>query len=204
MGKCETLQFMPAFFSFFGVKLDPWTSFLFRASGKSHLSSGFLPRSLPPQDSVSADALTKFSVTFCSWLKAVSVRGLNSTLPCQIAIIYHVMFLPSLHCPNNICTSTESVSVHTHWSHTFSGTVHHGEKAWGKRWPSWTLVCRRFTTRVKVTKQSVKFHCEIYLTPSLKSVLQGLTNVRLMVMSPSTKKYLPDDNLLLLLVKQWH
>ena len=99
MGKCETLQFMPAFFSFFGVKLDPWTSFLFRASGKSHLSSGFLPRSLPPQDSVSADALTKFSVTFCSWLKAVSVRGLNSTLPCQIAIIYHVMFLPSLHCP---------------------------------------------------------------------------------------------------------
>ena len=63
-------------------------------------------------------------------------------------------------------------------------------------------MCRRFTTRVKVTKQSVKLHCEIYLTPSFESVLQGLTNVRLMVMSPSTKKYLPDDNLLLLLVKQ--
>ena len=132
------------------------------------------------------------------------LRELNSTLPCQIAIIYHVMFLPSLHFPNNISTSTESVSVHTQWSHTFRRTVHHGEKAWGKRWPSWTLACRRFTTRVKVTKQSVKFHCEIYLTPSLKSVLQGLTNVRLMVMSPSTMKYLSVDTLLLSLVKQWH
>ena len=63
-------------------------------------------------------------------------------------------------------------------------------------------MCRRFTARVKVTKQSVKFHCEIYLTPSLKSVLQGLTNVRLMVMSPSTMKYLSVDTLLLSLVKQ--
>ena len=131
------------------------------------------------------------------------LRELNSTLPCQIAIIYHVMFLLSLHFPN-ISTSTESVSVHTQWSHTFRRTVHHGEKAWGKRWPSWTLACRRFTARVKVTKQSVKFHCEIYLTPSLKSVLQGLTNVRLMVMSPSTMKYLSVDTLLLSLVKQWH
>jgi len=51
-------------------------------------------------------------------------------------------------------------------------------------------------------KQSVKFHFEIYLTPSLESVLKALTNVRLMVMSPSTMKYLPDDNLLLSLVKQ--
>ena len=63
-------------------------------------------------------------------------------------------------------------------------------------------MCRRFTTRVKVTKQSVNFHCEIYLTLSLENVLQALTNVQLMVMSPSTKKYLPDDNLLLSLVKQ--
>ena len=63
-------------------------------------------------------------------------------------------------------------------------------------------MCRRFTTRVKVTKQSVKLHCEIYLTPSFESVLQGLTNVRLMVMSPSTMKYLSVDTLLLSLVKQ--
>ena len=170
---------------------DSWNSCLFISSAKPPYLEGFLPRSLPPQDSVSADALIKFSVRFCSWLTAISVRELNSTLPYQIAIIYHVMFLPSLHFLNNICTSTESVFVHTHWSHTFRGTVHLGEKAWGKRRPSWTLVCRRFTTRVKVTKENVKFHCEIYLTPSLKSVLQGLTNVRLMVMSPSTMKYLP-------------
>lgn len=45
MGKSETLQCMPAFSG-----RDPWPSFLFRASGKSHLSSGFLPRSLHPQD----------------------------------------------------------------------------------------------------------------------------------------------------------
>ena len=181
---------------------DSWNSCLFISSAKPPLSRRFLPRSLPPQDSVTAVALTKFSVRFCSWLKAISFRRLNSILPCQITIINHVMFLPCLHFPNNICTSTESVSVHTHWSHTFSGTVPHGDKAWGKCWPSWTLVCRRFTARVKGTKQSLQFHCEIYLTPSLESVLHGSTNVRLMVMSPSTMTYLPDDNLLLSLVKQ--
>ena len=137
---------------------DSWNSCLFLSSAKQPLSRRFPPRSLPPQDSVTAVALTKFSVRFCSWLKAISFRRLNSTLPCQITIINHVMFLPCLHFPNNICTSTESVSVHTHWSHTFSGTIHYGEKAWGKCWPSWTQVCRRLTARVKVTIQSVKFH----------------------------------------------
>ena len=95
------------------------------------------------------------------------------------------------------------MSVNTQRSHTLSGTVHHGEKAWGKRWISWTQVCRRFT-RVNVTKQTVKLHHEIYLTPSLENVLQAWTKVRLMLLSPSTMKYLPDDNLLLSLVKQWH
>ena len=92
--------------------------------------------------------------------------------------------------------------VHTQRSHTLSGTVLHGEKAWGKRWISWTQVCRRFT-RVNVTKQTAQLHHEIYLTPSLESAQQAWTKVRLMLLSPSTMKYLPDDNLLLSLVKQW-
>ena len=65
---------------------------------------------------------------------------------------------------------------------------------------------RKFTAKVIVTrltiKLAIKFHCEIYLTPSLECVIQGLINVRLMLMSPNTIKYLPDDNLFLSLFKQ--
>ena len=38
------------------------------------------------------------------------------------------MLFSRLDFPNNVCKSTESVAVHTHRSHTFSGTVHYGEK----------------------------------------------------------------------------
>ena len=92
--------------------------------------------------------------------------------------------------------SSELVAVHIHISHTFSGRVHYGEEPWGGRWLSLSQLCRRFATRVMVTRLSIKCHCEMYLTPSLESVLQGLINVRLMVMSPSTMKYLPDHYLL--------
>ena len=53
-----------------------------------------------------------------------------------------------------------------------------------------------------VSRLTIKFHCEVYLIPSLECVLPGLINARLMVMSPSTMKYLPDDNLLFSLLKQ--
>ena len=43
-----------------------------------------------------------------------------------------------------------------------------------------------------VIRLTTKFHCEIYLTPSIDCVLQALINVRFMVMSPSTMKCFPD------------
>ena len=68
-------------------------------------------------------------------------------------------------------------------------------------WRESTQVCRRFT-RINVTKQTIKLHHEIYLTPSLDSVLQAGTKVRLMLLSPSTMNYLPVGNLLLSFIKQ--
>ena len=35
---------------------------------------------------------------------------------------------PSIDFPNSVYMSTESVAVHTHRSHTFTGTVHYGEE----------------------------------------------------------------------------
>ena len=43
-----------------------------------------------------------------------------------------------------------------------------------------------------VIRLTTKFHCEIYLTLPIDWVLQGLINVRFMVMSPSTMKCFPD------------
>ena len=62
----------------------------------------------------------------------------------------------------------------------------------------------RFTKTIIVTRLTIKFHCEIYLTTSLECVLPGLINVRLILMSPSIMKYLPDDTLLYSLIKQGH
>lgn len=160
----ETLKCMPPF-----NDRDSWNSCLFLSSPKPPLSRRFPPRSLPPQDSVSADVLTKFSTRFCSWLKASLLGDWFNPYLYQIAIIYHMMFSSSLHFQTIFAHPPELVSVHTHWSHTFKWTVPHGDKAWGQRWPSWTLVCRRFTTRVRAPAES-PVHCEIYLTPSLESV----------------------------------
>ena len=100
--------------------------------------------------------------------------------------------------------STESVAVHNHRSHAFSGKVHYGEEAWGERWHCLTQVYRRLTTRGIVSRLTIKFYYEIYLKLSLECVLQGLIPIRLMVMSLNTMKYLPDPYLLLSLFKQWH
>ena len=110
----------------------------------------------------------------------------------------------NLHFPKNACTSTQLVAVHTHRSHTFTGTFHYGEEAWGEHWLSLTQLCRRFTTRVTVSRLTIKFHCEIYLKPFLECVLQGLVTVRLMVMSPSAMKFHPDDNPIFSIFNQWH
>ena len=99
--------------------------------------------------------------------------------------------------------STESVAVCTHRSRTFSGTVHYGEEPCSEYGLPLTQLCRRFT-RVMVTRLSVKFHCEIYLTHFPESVLQSLINIRLMAMSLNAMKYLPDPYLLLSLFKQRH
>ena len=200
MGKCETLQFMPAFFSFFGVKLDPWTSFLFRASGKSHLSSGFLPRSLHPQDVLFQLLYLPSLGDFILDERKTLVRRLNSILPLQIAIINHEMLFPRFDFPNNVCLSTESVAVHTHRSHTFSGTVHYVEDAWSKPddlWPScaWDLQQESWSLDYHVPLWGLFDHIPWVFTTGFNQCE---------VMSPSTMKYLPNDNLLLLLVKQWH
>ena len=50
---------------------------------------------------------------------------------------------------------------------------------------------------------AIEVHCEIYLTPSLEYVLQGLINVRLILKWPSKMKYFP-DNTLYSLFKQWN
>jgi len=162
------------------------------------------PQSLPPQDpQLQLLYLLSLSMRLCSWLKANSVRGLNSILLFQNSYYQSCNFFPSLHFPNKVCMSTESVALHTHRSHTFSGTVHYGEEPCGEYGLSLTQLCRRFT-RVMVTRLFIKFHCEIYLTYFLESVLQSLINIRLMAMSLNTMKYLPDLYLLLSLFKQWH
>ena len=58
--------------------------------------------------------LTKFSMRLSSSLKANCIRGLYSISSFQKAIINHMIFFFSLHYPNNICMSTESVAAHTH------------------------------------------------------------------------------------------
>ena len=130
------------------------------------------PQSLPPQDpQLQLLYLLSLSMRLCSWLKANSVRGLNSILLFQNSYYQSCNFFPSLHFPNKVCMSTESVTLHTHRSHTFSGTVHYGEEPCGEYGLSLTQLCRRFT-RVMVTRLFIKFHCEIYLTYFLESVLQ--------------------------------
>ena len=160
---------------------------------------GFFLDHCLPRIQVIAIVLPKFSMRLCSWLKASSVRGLNSVLPCQIAIINPQSFSQSSFSQififqKNICMSTELVAVHTHRSHTFSGTVYCEVEAWGNFSDPGV---QRFTASVMVTRLTSK------LTPSLECVLLGLISVSLMVMSPSTVKYLPDDHLFLSLFKQW-
>ena len=121
MGKKETLKCIPAL-----NDRDERPSCLFGASAKSALDF-FLDHSLPRMQSCSYWNY-QVSMRFCSWLKASSIRGLNSILPLQISIINHVIFFPSLQFPNNICMSTETVAVHNERSDTFNGTVHYGEE----------------------------------------------------------------------------
>lgn len=105
---------------------------------------GFFLDHCLPRIHVIAIVLTKFSMRLCSWLKASSVRGLNSILPCQIAIINPQSFSQSSFSQififqKTICMSTELVAVHPHRSPTLSGTVHCEVEAWGT---SQTRVCR--------------------------------------------------------------
>ena len=141
------------------------------------------------------------SMRFCSWLKASSIRGLNSILPLQISIINHVIFFPSLQFPNNICMSTETVAVHNERSDTFNGTdssLWRGTK--GECWLSLTQLFRRLQ-RLMVMRLTIEIECEIYLTRSIECMLPDLIHVRLVVISSSKMKYLPDDNLLYSLFK---
>ena len=115
-----------------------------------------------PRIQVIGIVLIKFSMRLCSWLKASSVRGLNSILLCQLAIINPQSFSQSSFSQififqNNICMSTELVAVHTHRSHTFSGTVYCEEEAWGNFSDPGV---QRFTASVMVTRLTTKFHCE--------------------------------------------
>ena len=123
---------------------------------------GFFLDHCLPRIQVIAIVLTKFSMRLCSWLKASSVRGLNSVLPCQIDIINPQFFSQSSFSQififqRNICMSTELVAVHTHRSHTFSGTVYCEVEAWGN---FSNPAVQRLTASVMVTRLTPKFHRE--------------------------------------------
>ena len=135
--------------------------------------------------------LTKSSMRRCSWLKANLEDCIQSYI-FKVAIVMWCFFSKSSF--SKQCMHVHWVSgCRTHRSHIFSGRVPwRGALGWVL---SLTQLCRRFT-RVMVTRLTTKLHCEMYLTPSLESVQQGLINVRLMVMSPNTVKYLPDHYLL--------
>ena len=85
---------------------DPWPSCLCWASAKSPLSSGFLPRSLPPQDLQWKLLYLAGPLRRCSWLRANSVRGLHSIPPFQNSYYQScdIFFLASF--------SKQSVHVH--------------------------------------------------------------------------------------------
>ena len=179
---------------------DPWPFCLFWAPDKSPPLLYFIAdHCLPRFHSNSYGTYQVFYETL--FLIKSKRRGLYSILHFQSSYCHVVLFSRS---------SFSKQCVHVHWvsgcrthrSHIFSGRVPwRGALGWVL---SLTQLCRRFTTRVMVTRLTTKFHCEMYLTPSLGSVQQGLINVRLMVVSPSTIKYLPDRYLLLSLFKQWH
>ena len=110
------------------------------------------------------------------------------------------MLFSRLDFPNNVCKSTESVAVHTHRSHTFSGTVHYGEEAWSEPdclWPScvWDL---------QQESWSLDYHVPLWaLFDNFPWVCTtGFNQCEVMVMLPSTMKYTSDDNMLLSLCKQ--
>lgn len=110
------------------------------------------------------------------------------------------MLFSRLDFPNNVCKSTESVAVHTHRSHTFSGTVHYGEEAWSEPdclWPScvWDLRQESWSLDYHVPLWALFDHFPRVCTT-------GFNQCEVMVMLPSTMKYTSDDNMLLSLCKQ--
>lgn len=109
-------------------------------------------------------------------------------------------YFPGLIFQKNIM-STESVVVHTHRSHTFSGTVHYGEEAWSEPdcvWPScaWDL---------QQESWSLNFHVPMWvLFDNFPWVCTtGFNQCEVMVILPSTVRHISDDNMLLSLCKQW-
>ena len=95
--------------------------------------------------------------------------------------------------------STESVGVHTHRSHTFSGTVHYGEDAWNKAdnlWPSCACDLQE--------SSSLDYHVPFWgLFENIPWVFTaGFNQCEVMVMLHSTMKFISFDNLLLSLCKQ--
>ena len=109
-------------------------------------------------------------------------------------------YFPGLIFQKNIM-STESVVVHTHRSHTFSGTVHYGEEAWSEPdcvWPScaWHL---------QQESWSLNFHVPTWvLFDNFPWVCTtGFNQCEVMVILPSTVRHISDDNMLLSLCKQW-
>ena len=104
------------------------------------------------------------------------------------------MLFPRLAFPNNVCMSTESVGVHSHRSHTFSGTVHYGKDAWIKAdnlWPSCAFDLQQ-------ESWSLYYHVPFWgLFDSIPWVFTAGFNQReVMVMLPSTMKYISFDMLL--------
>ena len=96
--------------------------------------------------------------------------------------------------------STKTVAVYSDRSDAFNGTVHYGEEAWSEPdcvWPScaWHL---------QQESWSLNFHVPTWvLFDNFPWVCTtGFNQCEVMVMLPSTMKYISDDNTLLSLCKQ--
>ena len=110
------------------------------------------------------------------------------------------MLFPRLDFPNNVCLSTESVAVHTHRSHTFSGTVHYGEEAWSESdclWPSCALDLQQ-------ESWSLDYHVPLWaLFDNFPWVcITEYHQCEVILMLPRTMKYISDENMLLYCVNK--
>ena len=99
------------------------------------------------------------------------------------------------------CLHVHCISaIHTHRSHTFSGTVHYGEEAWSESYSLWP----HCAWDLQQGSWSLDYHFPLWaLFDNFPWVCTtGFNRCEVTVMLPSTMKYISDENMLLSLCKQ--